>query len=247
MIFIKNLKNEPFCTGDIRVHRGTPLGNPWTHLNHGDGIKCGSRKEAIDLYHGWLIEQVESYNPIAMSALNDIIIKHLTGKHICLACFCSPDSCHAEIISRWIGQQKYCRNWFTNMAIIEPFVDENIEYNSVENYYQAQKAVTLNEKKTIAKMTPFDAKRHSKSMTVVDTFKEIRLEIMEFALRQKFAQPFWKERLVSYDKEIIEYNNWNDTFWGVDIVSGKGKNNLGKLLTKIRLDSIVTPLEQLLS
>lgn len=29
-------------------------------------------------------------------------------------------------------------------------------------------------------------------------------------------------------------NNWGDIFWGKDIRTGKGKNNLGKILTKIR-------------
>ena len=34
------------------------------------------------------------------------------------------------------------------------------------------------------------------------------------------------------DAELIEGNNWNDTFWGV--CNNAGENNLGKLLMKIR-------------
>jgi predicted NAD-dependent protein-ADP-ribosyltransferase YbiA (DUF1768 family) len=32
--------------------------------------------------------------------------------------------------------------------------------------------------------------------------------------------------------EIVEENSWGDTFWGVS--GGKGRNELGKLLMKIR-------------
>jgi len=34
------------------------------------------------------------------------------------------------------------------------------------------------------------------------------------------------------DEELIEGNKWGDRFWGV--CKGKGKNNLGKILMKIR-------------
>ena len=36
------------------------------------------------------------------------------------------------------------------------------------------------------------------------------------------------------DTELIEGNNWHDTFWGV--CKGKGQNNLGKILMEVRKD-----------
>jgi predicted NAD-dependent protein-ADP-ribosyltransferase YbiA (DUF1768 family) len=34
--------------------------------------------------------------------------------------------------------------------------------------------------------------------------------------------------------EIVEWNNWGDVWWGKDLETGKGRNELGKLLMKIR-------------
>ena len=58
---------------------------------------------------------------------------------------------------------------------------------------------------------------------------------MEEALRAKFNIPEFKEKLLATgEMHLEEGNNWNDTFWGVDLKTGKGENHLGKLLMKIR-------------
>ena len=41
-----------------------------------------------------------------------------------------------------------------------------------------------------------------------------------------------KRLLDTGDEELIEGNDWNDIFWGV--CNGKGENNLGKILMRIR-------------
>ena len=38
------------------------------------------------------------------------------------------------------------------------------------------------------------------------------------------------------NEEIIEGNDWDDTFWGV--CNGEGQNNLGKILMQIRKELI---------
>ena len=52
----------------------------------------------------------------------------------------------------------------------------------------------------------------------------------------KFLQnPDLKEKLLSTgDAELVEGNTWNDTFWGVNSRTGKGDNNLGKILMNVR-------------
>ena len=40
------------------------------------------------------------------------------------------------------------------------------------------------------------------------------------------------DKFIEYQAELIEGNNWKDTYWGV--CHGKGQNNLGKLLMRIR-------------
>lgn len=36
------------------------------------------------------------------------------------------------------------------------------------------------------------------------------------------------------DLTLIEGNHWGDTFWGVDIRTGKGDNHLGMILMQVR-------------
>ena len=59
---------------------------------------------------------------------------------------------------------------------------------------------------------------------------------MEQILWAKFEQnPGLKEKLINTgDAYLEETNTWNDTFWGV--CKGKGQNNLGKILMKIRAE-----------
>lgn len=43
-----------------------------------------------------------------------------------------------------------------------------------------------------------------------------------------------KKLLETGNEELIEGNWWHDTYWGVDIKTGKGQNKLGKILMKVR-------------
>lgn len=36
------------------------------------------------------------------------------------------------------------------------------------------------------------------------------------------------------ERELVEGNVWNDTFWGVSLRTGKGQNQLGKILMEVR-------------
>jgi ribA/ribD-fused uncharacterized protein len=62
----------------------------------------------------------------------------------------------------------------------------------------------------------------------------IRVQVMRALLKQKFAPgtELAQKLLDTEDREIVEGNTWNDTFWGV--CNGKGKNRLGELLMAIR-------------
>ena len=58
---------------------------------------------------------------------------------------------------------------------------------------------------------------------------------MEYLLLQKFFIPELREKLLATgNEELIEGNWWGDTYWGV--CKGKGENNLGKSLMKIRTE-----------
>lgn len=109
-------------------------------------------------------------------------------------------------------------------------------YPSVEHAYQAAKTLDLKEREKIQKAdTPAKAKRLGKGITLRKDWETKKVVIMEELLRKKFKQKELKRLLLrTKNEELIEGNNWGDTFWGK--FKGKGKNVLGKLIMKIRTD-----------
>jgi len=56
---------------------------------------------------------------------------------------------------------------------------------------------------------------------------------MRELLKKKFENPQFRKLLLdTYPHELIEGNNWGDTYWGK--CNGHGKNMLGTLLMQIR-------------
>ena len=49
-------------------------------------------------------------------------------------------------------------HWLSNMTPIKPFIVDGISYNTVENYYQAQKTDAVGRRLQISKMDPYDAR-----------------------------------------------------------------------------------------
>lgn len=110
----------------------------------------------------------------------------------------------------------------------------------VERQYQAAKfkdykiqAEILNSK------TPGEAKRLAKKYKdrIREDWDEIKLMIMLNLLEKKFSIPSMREKLLATGNAVLqEGNRWGDTFWGVDLKTGKGRNWLGCLLMKVRWD-----------
>lgn len=111
---------------------------------------------------------------------------------------------------------------------------KELEYPSVENAYQATKTKDFYKKKIFQSISPVDSKRKGRQLELRSDWEKIKLEIMEKLLLIKFKNnpELGKKLLETQNIELIEENTWGDTFWG--IYEGKGENNLGKLLMKIR-------------
>ena len=124
--------------------------------------------------------------------------------------------------------------WFLSNFYESPIEDENITYPTVEHYFQAQKTLNREEKLKIAKATkPAKAKKIGRQVNLRKDWEDIKLQVMEKALRLKFQNPDLRKKLIATgDEELIEGNPWGDRYWGV--CNGSGKNKLGKLLMKIR-------------
>lgn len=99
------------------------------------------------------------------------------------------------------------------------FYTHNIEYNgivypTVEHAFQAAKCLDNEEKlKILEAPTPGKAKRIGKKIVMRPDWDNIKIDVMKDLLVLKFSDPELKEKLkATGEEELIEGNNWNDTF-----------------------------------
>tara|TARA_Y100000034_G_scaffold34222_1_gene41922 strand:- start:4145 stop:4582 length:438 start_codon:yes stop_codon:yes gene_type:complete len=111
---------------------------------------------------------------------------------------------------------------------------EEILYPSSEHAYQAAKSLDDTLRIYIRNMTsPAKAKKFGRHLVTRANWDYIKTTIMKDILDIKFLSPELSDQLIAtQDYELIEGNDWNDTFWGV--YKGVGENNLGKILMEIR-------------
>lgn len=88
----KNIK-AAVADGAIYCGRGSPLGNPYSHL---EGTKAlyivDTREEAIDGYRRWLYDKLKNNDRAVVTALEALKADSV------LACWCKPLACHCEVI-----------------------------------------------------------------------------------------------------------------------------------------------------
>lgn len=115
-------------------------------------------------------------------------------------------------------------------------------YRSSEHAYQAAKFLGVRDDiANIIRLTesPSKAKKaardHAEYMRI--DWNSVKTAIMYEILSIKFNDPELSRRLLEVNEPIVEDNHWNDTFWGV--CNGEGKNNLGKILERIKREKQV--------
>ena len=125
--------------------------------------------------------------------------------------------------------------WLSNMSYVNIEYD-GIVYPSTENFYQAMKYKSNVIRKSISGMRSFTAKSFSRDNEMTnDKFESRKLEIMLYAQRKKYEQEPFKSKLLATGDCLLEEGNWwGDKFWGVDIKTRIGENNLGKLIMQVR-------------
>ena len=125
--------------------------------------------------------------------------------------------------------------WLSNMTRVN-IHHKGLCYPSTENFYQAMKYRDHETRLHIARISPFASKKYSRDWRMTnENFDDLKLEIMLFAQRKKYQQePFRSMLLATGDCLLEEGNWWGDRFWGVDIKTREGDNNLGKLIMQVR-------------
>jgi len=126
--------------------------------------------------------------------------------------------------------------WLSNFYPCEITIGRKI-YPTVEHAYMSAKSNDKNWKMTCqnTNISAGKIKRMSNKIVVIDNWNEMKLSVMRGFLLQKFTkEPFKTLLLQTGDEYIQEGNTWKDKFWGFDIESNEGENNLGKIIMEIR-------------
>jgi len=125
--------------------------------------------------------------------------------------------------------------WLSNFWPVTIFFKER-RFSSVEHAYMSEKNdaevwkdFCTNEKdhKIVKKMSDIISLRPN--------WEEVKIGIMKELVRLKFQNPELRKKLLATgDTYLQEGNDWGDTFWGVDLETGKGENMLGKIIMDVR-------------
>jgi len=129
------------------------------------------------------------------------------------------------------GQFEFLCNFYK-----QEFEFEGRVYPSSEHAFQAAKTSQEHEKDGIAgAFTPGLAKKLGRRVKLREDWNEVKNDVMYQVLKAKFSDKNLRQKLIDTgDMELIEGNTWGDCYWGVDINSGVGENNLGKILMRLR-------------
>jgi ribA/ribD-fused uncharacterized protein len=134
------------------------------------------------------------------------------------------------MIDRFHGEYRFLSNFWPARVMLG-----GQEYPSVEHAYQAAKSHSPAEREAIrTTASPGEAKRMGQRLACRRAdWEEVKIEIMRDLVSQKFSGgPLLDLLLDTGDQELIEGNDWGDTFWGV--CRDRGENHLGKILVAIR-------------
>ena len=116
---------------------------------------------------------------------------------------------------------------------------EGMTYPTSEAAFQAAKVLNPEERIPFTETkNPVVVKRMGKKVRLRSDWEYVKVGIMEKIVRAKFTEhPELAGQLVATgDLPIMEGNSWHDTFWGVDASTGRGENNLGRILMKVRAE-----------
>ena len=133
------------------------------------------------------------------------------------------------MIKEFIKEYRFLSNFYTS----------DIEYNglvfmSAEAAFQAQKCPSI--ARSFTRLSPNRAKARGRSVQLRSDWETVKDDIMYEIVKSKFTQnqDLKRQLLDTGDEELIEGNTWNDTYWGMDIRTNRGKNKLGKILMRVR-------------
>lgn len=125
--------------------------------------------------------------------------------------------------------------WFLSNMCASRIVLGGVTYTCAEAAFQAVKLSDKSQRATFQNLDGKAAKALGKKIVLRQDWEEIKLDAMRWIVHEKFRQnPYLAKKLLATgEEELVEFNTWYDTFWGVTEKEG-GKNWLGKILMEER-------------
>lgn len=140
-----------------------------------------------------------------------------------------------EQINSFTGEYRWLSNFYPAPAKCHL---DGLIYPTAEHAYQACKFTSPEDRDAIMNCkTPGQAKRLGRRLKSIPSYwDDVRVGMMLETVRSKFRMSVdLQEKLISTGTaELVERNDWGDTFWGVS--DGVGKNKLGLILTQVRCE-----------
>lgn len=142
----------------------------------------------------------------------------------------TPDD-FPDVINQFKGEYDFLNNRFGCR-----FVWQGLQYGNAEAAFQASKCEDVSGRKVYVNCSADKAALKGKEQIPYSGWEETRLDIMKSILKAKFEQnPALMKRLADTGSRIlINGNNKQETYWGVDLYSWQGENHLGKIIMNIR-------------
>lgn len=136
-------------------------------------------------------------------------------------------------INGFRGEYSFLSNFYET-----PVSYLGVTYRNSEAAFQAQKEADPAARAEWAGLGPAEAKRKGRRVTLRPDWDSVKDGVMEDVVRAKFlgSPDLAGKLLATGTAELVEENTWHDTYWGVDAATGKGRNQLGKTLMKIRTE-----------
>ena len=136
-----------------------------------------------------------------------------------------------EEIDYFREEYEFLSNFYPTKVVFD-----GITYYNAEAAYQAQKCYLQADRLRFALLSADEAKRLGQKIEIRPDWDDIKYHVMEQVVYAKFAQnpTLAQDLLDTGDKPLKEGNTWGDVYWGINLRTGEGENNLGKILITLR-------------
>lgn len=135
-----------------------------------------------------------------------------------------------EEISKFQGEYDFLDNLYP-----APVEWEGMVYCCVEAAFQASKTADVEARRRFTQMPPAKIREKGSKLPISPQWEQEKREIMKQLVLQKFqSDPLLTQKLKATGNAIVLHGKGKDAFWGIDLYSWEGRNELGKIIMEVR-------------